>query len=185
MKTRYLFAAILAFTATAQAEVFVGDTTGGPLWNRPDEGAPPIQLSLAGTAVPYSAQPFVVSENGEYTFHSLATAPLNWDNYTFLYQITFDASQPLTNVLIGNDDENDTVGVSSFQLVLSTGVQYFFVTTGFENSDSGGFANSITGPGKVTFIPEPSAATLMLGSLAIGGVILATRRRRLSTAVTL
>lgn len=185
MKTRYLFAAILAFTATAQAEVFVGATTGGPLWNRPDEGLPPIQLSLAGTAVPYSVQPFVVSESGEYSFHSLGIAPLNWDNYTFLYQVSFDASQPLTNVLIGNDDENDTVGVSSFEFVLSTGVQYFFVTTGFENSDFGGFANSITGPGKVALIPEPGAAALMLGSLAIGGVILATRRRRQNAAVTL
>jgi hypothetical protein len=178
MKTRYLLAACIATLAPAQAEVFLGDTTGDPTWNRPVEGTPPTDLSLVGTAVPYSVQPFAVEQDGTYHFTSLGINPLNWDNYTFLYETNLDASQPLTNVLIGNDDENSTIGVSSFDFALSTGVVYFFVTTGFENSDFGGFANAITGPGKVGLIPEPGAATLMLGSLAIGGFIFATRRKR-------
>lgn len=187
MKLRYLLATFFTFSLSAQATVFFDDdnTLGpvfvgatqstGPFWNRPDEGEPPTTLSLTATAVPYSVKPFHVDLDGEYTFHSLA--PGNWDNYTFLYQTSFDASDPLTNALIGNDDENGNKGVSSFTFTLSLGVEYFFVTTGGTNTSSGFFTNSITGP----VIPEPGTAILVLGSLTIGGVIFMSQRKRTAT----
>src|SRR5262249_14519267 len=125
---------------------YAGTTSGAPTWNRPIENGsdPPDTLSGVGTAVPYSSFAFTPATTGLYDFLSLGTNPSNWDNYTFLYQGGFDASNPLSNVVIGNDDFN-TVGRSGFNGVsLTAGTQYFFVTTGFSNDDFGDFNNSIT-----------------------------------------
>ncbi|WP_414527739.1 hypothetical protein [Nodularia chucula] len=128
------------------AIVFTGDTTGQPTWNRPVQGNPPTNLSLAGTAVPYSVQEFFVDTNGAYNFLSTTI----WDNFTFLYASAFNPTAPFTNVIIGNDDF-PTIGISGFNGVnLTANQSYFFVTTGFANSDFGTFTNEITGPGTIT-----------------------------------
>ena len=146
-------AVLFACVGTAHAVTFGGTTSGGATWNRPLEGAPPTVLSGIGTAVPYTSTPFTVSVTGLYVFISQASVPLNWDNFTFLYQDSFDAGSPLANVLIGNDDFV-SIGLSGFTYALTTGTSYFYVTTGFGNIDSGNYSNSIIGPGQVV-IPGP------------------------------
>ena len=113
-----------ALANPVSAQSFPGTTAGGPTWNRPIGGTPPIVLSGIGTAVPYDLFSFYVSAAGTYSFVSTA----NWDNYTFLYRDSFSPTDQFTNVLIGNDD-NPSVGSSGFNFDLQTGVNYFLVVT--------------------------------------------------------
>ena len=55
---------------------------------------------------------------------------------------------------LGDDDFTNTAGMSGFTSVLTAGTSYFFITTGFGNSDDGAFSNSIIGPGRV-ILPGP------------------------------
>ncbi len=104
--------------------------------------------------MPYVSTPFSVTLGGTYVFVSQTTVPVIWDNFTLLYQGSFDAASPLANVLLGDDDFTNTAGMSGFTSVLTAGTSYFFITTGFGNSDDGAFSNSIIGPGRV-ILPGP------------------------------
>ncbi|WP_339825496.1 hypothetical protein, partial [uncultured Arenimonas sp.] len=48
--------------STKDLEVVLGDTTGGPLWHRPDNGSF-IALDGGGVNYPYAVYPFFVSAN--------------------------------------------------------------------------------------------------------------------------
>jgi MYXO-CTERM domain-containing protein len=163
--------AVLLTAGSAMAQVFAGSTTGDPVWTRPVAATPPTGLSGLGTATPYDVLAFTVDITGSYTFQNTAVAA--WDNYTFLYQNSFDSTLPLANVLTGNDD-NPTIGLSGFAFSLTAGTTYFFVTTGFGNTDSGDYSLSISGQGTATLVPAPGAAAL----LGLGGLALTRRRRR-------
>ena len=165
------FAAMAAFLGQAHAVVLFGTTVGGPTWNRPLAGTPPAGLSGVGTATPYSVIQFAVETSGTYTFLDTATSPANWDNFTFLYINSFSAAAPLTNVRIGNDDF-PTIGLSGFNFALTANTNYFFVTTGFANTDSGTYRLSIT-----QAVPEPATYALM----ALGMVGFALTRLRRTT----
>lgn len=164
--------AVLLTAGSAMAQVFAGSTTGDPVWTRPVAGNPPTPpLSGVGTATAYDVLAFTVDITGSYTFQN--TAANAWDNYTFLYQNSFDPALPFANVVIGNDD-NPTIGLSGFASNLTAGTTYFFVTTGFGNSDSGDYSLSISGQGIATIVPAPGAVAL----LGLGGLALTRRRRR-------
>lgn len=154
LRSMVLTTGLVVCASTASAVTFEGTTVGGPTWQRPVEGAPPTSLSGIATAVPYTATPFSVTVSGTYIFVSQTTVPVIWDNFTLLYQGSFDPASALANVLIGDDDFTNTAGMSGFTSVLTAGASYFFITTGFGNSDDGGFSNSIIGPGRVV-IPGP------------------------------
>lgn len=161
-------AALAAAAGSAQAATYtyVGDTTGGPTYNRPVAGIPPPDMSAVGTDVAYSTFTFSVDSAGSYAFLSTAT----WDNFTFLYHDAFDPADPLTNAIVGNDDYGG-IGTSGFTTDLATGTTYLYVTTGFANTDMGVFENGITGPGTVAAVPEPATCGLMaigLGAIAFG-----------------
>jgi hypothetical protein len=178
-----------AFTSAANAaDISIDSTTvGGPTWNRPVFGEPPVPpLSVVGTNVRYDVTEFTVSQNGAYDFLSVATDPAGWDNYVFLYQTSFDPTDPFTNVIIGNDDFPD-IGTAGFDGVgLTAGTSYFFVTTGFANDNAGAYTLRISGPGDITVggnaIPEPATWALMIGGFAMAGGAARTRRAKVTFA---
>ena len=152
---RLLVAVALSVCASsANAITFEGTTVGAPTWNRPVEGAPPPSLSGIATSVPNPSTPCSATLGETYVFVSQTTVPVIWDNFTLLYEDSFDAATPLANALIGDDDFTNTAGMSGFTSVLTAGTSYFFITTGFGNSDDGAFSNSIIGPGRV-ILPGP------------------------------
>jgi hypothetical protein len=160
----------------AQAATFTysGDTTGKPTWNRSDSGNPPTTISSFATATRYDVFSFTVDTAGSYIFDS--SSP--YDNYGLLYQGSFDPASPLTNVIIGNDDNFTTS--YNFTTNLSTGTNYFLVSTGFNNTDFGAFTTTIDGPGNVsaggaTAVPEPFT---IVGTL-VGGTAAMRMRKKL------
>lgn len=159
----------IAGSAGAQVTSFNGDTTGQPIWNRPVAGNPPTSLSGVGLTVTWQSQPLYVTVGGDYVFQETATGA--WDNFTFLYQNSFDPNAQLTNVLIGNDD-NPSVGLSGFTYNLTPGTQYFFISTGFDTPDFGAFQVAITPPsgsGGVFLGTVPEPTSLALVGLGAGG----------------
>ncbi|QLE39968.1 hypothetical protein FD723_05490 [Nostoc sp. C052] len=161
----------VSFILPSQASTisYSGDTTNAPTFNRPQtegfEGGtnPPTSLSSNGTAVPYYSQPFFVDTTGSYN----VVGSQAFLGIQFLYQNSFNPITPLVNLLSGNDPFPDE-GTSGFSgLSLTANNQYFLVTTGFDNSNNsfGTFTNTITGPGNITLVPEPSsmASTVVFG----------------------
>ena len=177
--------------AQTKAEVvaYAGTTVGGPTWTRPVAGNPPVPPpSGVGTAVPYHVQYFKVTESASFAIQSASTVPAGWDNYTFLYDTTFNAVTPFANVLIGNDD-NPVIGLSGFTINLTAGNFYALVTTGFGNTDEGSFTNTIqggsAGPGVIILgIPEPSPMALagVAGILGLCGRAASRRFRARKSA---
>ena len=173
------FAISLSITLPSEAFTisYLGDTTNAPTFNRPEtegfEGGtnPPTSLSSNGTAVPYYSQPFFVKTTGSYD----VVGSQAFLGIQFLYQNSFNPTTPLVNLLSGNDPFPDE-GTSGFSgLSLTANNQYFLVTTGFDNSNNsiGTFTNTITGPGNITLVPEPSsiASTVVFGIFS-GSLIL-------------
>ncbi|AFZ56888.1 PEP-CTERM sorting domain-containing protein [Anabaena cylindrica FACHB-243] len=165
---------------------YTGTTVSGATWNRPVSGNPPTPpTSGVGTNVAYSVQEFNVDTTGFYNFQSTATSPVEWDNYLFLYQTSFDPTTPFTNVIIGNDD-NPSIGLAGFNNIsLTAGLNYFLVTSGFGNSDQGEFSNNINGLGNITIgsasVPEPASVMGILGLGAFG--VTSLRKRKQTAAV--
>lgn len=162
-------------TAAVPGAFYNGDTTGAPVWNRPNQDG--ATLSTSGTATPFSSQVFNVPVAGRYMMGtSLDTA--GFDGFMALYQDNFDSGTPLVNI-IGADDDGFlglSAGSSEFTAVLVPGVNYFLVTTGFNNTDFGLFHNFILGPGtpSLTPIPEPTSIALM----GVGGALAVFVRNR-------
>jgi hypothetical protein len=173
-----LISSLVVPRVQAATFTYTGTTTGAPTWNRPVENfnSPPTAISGAsGEAVPYNSFGFMVSAPDNYVFRSTA----NFDNYTFLYQNYFNPTNPLLNILIGNDD-NPTIGLSGFTKSLTAGTNYFLVTTGFDNPDVGTFRNTITGAGNITPTSVPEPATILGSLVAIGYGVYARRKMQLA-----
>lgn len=164
----------LLLSSTVQAAVYnaSGDTTGAAIWTRPVEDL--SSLSLIGTDVSYEVLAFQVDAAGAYNFEATAA----YDNFTVLYQNGFSATDPLVNAIVANDD-NGGIGVSGFTFNLLAGVDYFFVHTGFENTDAGAYQLTISGAGNVvTGSPVPAPAAIWLFAAGLPLVAAVARRRR-------
>ncbi|MFY9509396.1 MAG: FxDxF family PEP-CTERM protein [Rubrivivax sp.] len=173
---RSLFLSLALYASQASAYFYIDDTTGSPTFNRSLDGF--SGLSAVGTDVAYDSFSFSVDTTGTYSFRSLAL-PLadRWDNMLFLYGGSFDPGNATANGLISNDDYNGNIGLSGFDVSLSTGVVYVLVTTGFANTDLGRYATLIRGPGDITApVPEPETYALLLCGLLVVGYL--SRRRR-------
>jgi hypothetical protein len=118
---------------------------------------------------------FTVDTPGLYDFTSVR--PDGEDHFTFLYSGSFDAAQPLSNLLdygLGNGNSPFGVpqGTSAISALLFPGESYFWVTSEWDRFDDAFTAdNTIVGPGVV--IPSPGAA----GLLALAGLAGVRRRR--------
>lgn len=135
------------FTLIAELRASVtATTTGKPVWNRPEEGEPPSELSSFAKAVPYHVVKLRVASDGHYFFLTRATTA--FDIFSVLYQDSFNPASPLTNALIARDDFGDS-NDSYFETDLWEGVDYFLVTTGFNNTAFGDFRADIFGPDTV------------------------------------
>lgn len=178
----------LPLTAASAQYVYSGTTVGGPTWNRPLYASPPVSLSAVGTNVAYSAFGFTSTSAGTFDFLSTATSS-SFDNYLFLYLVSFNPLSPLANALIGSDDFVSGVTTSAgFSYALLAGQSYVLVTSGFANSDAGTFDNSIScgvnnqrSCGIVpnvpqSTVPEPASVVLVMAGLA--GVFVVSRRRK-------
>ena len=173
-----LAVATIAAPATAATVVFNGDTTGDPTFNRP---LTTTSLSGVGTAVPYEVTGFTVNVAGSYQLNldALAASPL-YDTFLALYSGSFNAASPLANIL-AVDDDGGPASNSQITFTLNTGVNYFAVATGFDNTDFGLYALTIAGPGTATRIgstpavPEPASWAMML--VGFGAVGYSLRRK--------
>ena len=162
---------MLTGTVLASSYTYTATVDGVSTWNRPVENGPaaPVDLSLTALNAGYHSKAIIVDTDGDYTFDSTYTGS-SWDNYTFLYLGSFDPLSPLASVLIGNDDGLGGVGTSGFIYSLVAGNTYFFVTTGFSDSDLGTALNSVSGPGSIGTTPEPGTLFATLAGLGLLGI---------------
>ena len=174
-------AAAVASPALAGTTVFTGDTTGGPVYNRPiDNGnSPPVNLSGVGTAVRYTVTPFTVSISGNYNFLNTT----GYDSYLGIHAGSFNPTNGLLNAIAYSDDFNGTLDGGFSNLALLAGVSYFAINTGFDNTDFGAYRLTIDGPGNIIGgggggpgVPEPATWAMMIFGFA--GIGAALRRRR-------
>jgi hypothetical protein len=166
-------AVLLMATGNAQAVLsYVGDTTGGPVFHRSLPGSPPNALSSGGTAVRYSAQAFSATLMGSYTVLQTSTH----DSFAALYLGSFDPLQPLTNLLVADDDAGPGAN-SMFTTDLNTGTNYTLVSTAWGNNDFGAFTVTFTPPagGDIILATVPEPGSMALGASVLG---LAFKRRR-------
>ncbi len=172
--------AMLALAGTVMAGDldYLGDTTGGPTFNRPSGLG---TLSGFATDVAYEAVNIGVSADGDYSILSDQTNfGLLWDGYLLVYENSFNPASPLDNLIALNDDYFGSglpgigVGYSGLDAVtLSSANTYWVVQTGFDNPDQGPYQVSISGPGDIRIIPAPASLAL----LGLGGLAAARRRR--------
>ncbi len=136
--------AIGCATLSVQAAIVThaGSTTIDPTYTRPLEDL--SGLSAVGNAVRYDRYDFMVGAAGTYSFLTTGT----YDTFTALYSPTFNATLPLNNARIANDDLVN-IGTSGFTYDLLPGVLYSYITSAFSNTDAGFFSTTIGGIGSV------------------------------------
>lgn len=180
-----LAASVASTSAFAGTSVFTGDTTGGPTYNRPIAGTPPVALSGVGTAVSYVVTPFTVSVSGNYNFLNSS----GHDSFLGVHSNLFDPTDALLNALAYDDDSGPGTDSQITGLSLLAGVSYFAISTGFANTDFGTFTLTIDGPGDIIGgaggggVPEPATWAMMIfGFAGIGAAL--RRRRSAGVAVT-
>lgn len=164
-------------SSTTSAFSYEGNTTGGSIWYHVAPGAPPQIVSAS--LVPYRVLIFTVDRSGLYDFTSAvpnakSAVDGSWDNFLALYQDDFNPAAPLDNALAAANAPNN--GSLAFSTELTTGKNYFLVTSGRQAGDFGAFTNTINGAGKVTAVPEPNSISVTLTAVSIG--LLLSKRRR-------
>lgn len=172
----FLGALTLSASAFADTVNLAGDTTGAPLFTRPTETG-----ARSFFSVPYNVYQFNVTTSGQFTFNLTALDPSTYDTFLHLFVDAFnpmDLSDPAANFLAANDDLNPndpTLGSRLLNVNLTAGTTYFLVVDGFFGTDAGAYAASITGPGTINVVPEPSTTALCLFALA--GIAFVARRQ--------
>lgn len=150
MLKRFLLYATLAVLGLApaaafadKAQTFLGNTGGGPLWNRVIGAGPSIRND---DQVRYRAQKFRLLEASQCTVHSTQ----EYDGYLHLYRNSFNPNSQLTNLIDGDDDGELGIGTSQIPSDLNdndgvalTAGTHVVVTSGFSNGAFGAFQNTV------------------------------------------
>lgn len=160
---------------------YQGDTTGAPTSFHLVPGDPPRRVS--GALAAYSVFQFAVDYSGLYDFTSAvpnATSAIDggWDNFLTLYQDSFNPTAQLSNALVAANAPNN--GSLAFSKELTTGKNYFLVTSGRQLSEFGAFTNTINGLGKVTAVPERGLTPGTLAAVGIGLLLYKQRQGSIS-----
>ena len=117
-------------------------TATDPVFNRPNEGAPPTSLSTQGINVYYHVIPITISIPGLVTIACIGSA--NFDSFGLLYGTAgFNPLTPLANVLVGDDDSGPGVNFGITYNFTSTGTYYLVVTT-FKPGNTGAYTITST-----------------------------------------
>ncbi|MDQ6861066.1 MAG: PEP-CTERM sorting domain-containing protein [Verrucomicrobiota bacterium] len=166
---------LISAASFADTVNLAGNTAGAPTFTRPTETG-----ARSFFAVPFIAYQFNVATSGAFTFTLNAVDPSSYDTFLHLFANAFnpaDVSDPALNFFAANDDASGSTTNSGLtNLTLFAGTTYFLVVDGFSGSDAGAFTASISGPGAINVVPEPSTIAL----LCTAGVTLATVMRRRS-----
>lgn len=166
----------LALSGFADTVNLDGTTAASPTFLRPTETGARSFLSA-----PYAVYQFNVSTSGPFSFTLSAIDPASYDTFLHLFVNGFDpadVSDPALNFLAGNDDAvfgSPDLGSGLTNVSLTAGTAYFLVVDGFAGSDAGAFHATISGPGAINVVPEPSSITLL--AFASLGFIAVLRRR--------
>ncbi len=151
-------------------DTILGSTVGRALWRRPEANGSsiPNSLSTSATATPYEVVAFSVTASGNYTLAVTSISPSGWDNYLLLYVAAFTPASPLTNVLIGDDDDGPGLDAQVTR-TLQAGTLYYAVITGYDNFDTGSYSLKLQGPGffserPVLAVEQPVGSGIVSGS---------------------
>ncbi len=126
---------ISVYFSQAQTNITGAITTSDPTFHRPNAGAPPTSLSEFGTNVYYDVLTINITTPGLVSFVCSSSSP-NFDSFGLLYGTGgFDPANPLTNVLIGNDDGRLLNFVITYNFIVP-GV-YYLVVCPFKNTSTG------------------------------------------------
>ncbi len=148
MKKALLLYSFVTCSLLAQAQFpYTGViATTDPTFDRPDQGTPPTALSTQGTNVYYDVVPYIVTTPGLVTIVS-TTTNTDFDLYGFLYGTGgFDPLNPLTNVLLGNDDSGPGLNFALTYNFTTPGTYYIVVTT-LKPTSIGDYTLTATDPG--------------------------------------
>jgi hypothetical protein len=148
MKKSLLFflLALSFYFSQAQSVISGAITTSDPTFNRPTEGAPPTSLSTDGSNVRYDVLTVTITTPGLNTF--VCSGPDdNFDTFGFLYSPAgFDPANPLSNILVGDDDSGPNVKFALTYNFTVPGV-YYIVVCPFKNPSTGTYSITTTSGG--------------------------------------
>lgn len=94
-----------------------------------------------------------IPTDGIYTFLSGSSI----DDYGYLYQTTFSAASPGTNIVTSDDDSGGAARFR-FSISLQAARTYVLVITTYGTSTTGAISVFVTGPGRVTLTRSSTSA---------------------------
>ena len=151
------------YFSQAQSVINGAITTSDPKFHRPNAGAPPTTLSEFGTDVYYDVLTINITTTPGIVIFACSSSSANFDSFGLLYGPGgFDPANPLSNVLVGDDDSGPGVNFGITYNFTVPGV-YYLVVCPFKNTSTGPYTITRTEGGVlpvrlISFTAEKSSA---------------------------